>query len=98
MFEATADRKLLTELADAYGVATEFWSYAGELKEISNETITKILAAMDVDASSDERCRDALEAARTRTWRRVLPECKVVRCGAEAYIPVHLPSGSDVEI
>ncbi|MBR5950544.1 MAG: 4-alpha-glucanotransferase [Actinomycetaceae bacterium] len=90
------DRSLLKQLADAYGVATDFWTFAGELKEISSETLVKILGALQVDSTTEARCREALEAARTRPWRLTLPECSVVRAGSQAHIPVHLPDGAAV--
>lgn len=100
MSEAVIDRKpdrsLLAQVAEAYGVATDFWTFEGELKEISATTIVKILGAMQIDSTTEERCLEALEAARTRPWRLTLPECSVVRSGSPAHIPVHLPDGSSV--
>lgn len=90
------DRSLLVQVAEAYGVATEFWTFEGELKEISAATIIKILGAMQIDSTTEARCHEALEAARTRPWRLTLPECSVVRAGSPAHIPVHLPDGSGV--
>ena len=90
------DRSLLAQVAEAYGVATEFWTFEGEFKEISPQTIIKILGAMQIDSTTEERCHKALEAARTRPWRLTLPECSVVRVGSTAHIPVHLPDGSTV--
>lgn len=90
------DRSLLAQVAEAYGVATEFWTDEGGLKEIPSQTIIKVLGAMQIDSTTEERCHEALEAARTRPWRLTLPECSVVRQGTLAHIPVHLPDGSGV--
>lgn len=90
------DRSLLAKVAEAYGVATEFWTFEGQFKEISSQTIIKILGALQIDSTTEERCYEALEAARTRPWRLTLPECSVVRAGSSAHIPVHLPDGGSV--
>ena len=97
MADQAPSRELLLELAQTYSIATEFWTFTGELKEISSQTLTKVLAAMSVDATTEETCREAIELARTRPWRLTLPECTVVREGSEARVPVHLPDGGAVD-
>ena len=41
----------LRRLADAYGIATEFWDWQGRHVEVPAETIAQVLAALGVDAS-----------------------------------------------
>lgn len=97
MAEQAPSRELLLELAQAHSIATEFWTFTDELKEISSVTLTKILGALNVDATTEASCREAIELARTRPWRLTLPECTVVREGEEVDVPVHLPDGSAVD-
>ena len=44
----------LTELAAAFGIATEFWDWKGRLTEVDDETVVGVLKAMEVDASTPE--------------------------------------------
>ncbi len=97
MADQLPNRELLLELAEAYNVATEFWTFTGELKQISSLTLVKILGAMNVDATTDDTCRQALGLARTRPWRLTLPECTVVREQASANVPVHVPDGASID-
>ena len=94
MTDTAPSPELLRELAELYSVATEFWTFTGELKQISPATLTAVLGAMNVDASSESSCRAAIEQARTRAWRLTLPECTVVREGGTPNVPVHLRDGS----
>lgn len=87
----------LRELAGEYGVATEFWDWHGEHRAVPRRTLVAVLAAMEVDASSDEAVDASLAAARERSWRRVLPPVVVLRQGKKAEVAVHLPHGSSVD-
>ena len=51
----------LHELADAYGIATEYWDWQGQHVEVARETVVAVLAALDVDASTSEAAASALE-------------------------------------
>ena len=44
----------LRQLADAYGIATEFWDWQLRHVDVPAETVVKVLAALDVDASTPE--------------------------------------------
>jgi len=53
----TAERDLddaLHRLADAHGIATEFWDWRGRHVAVSNESITRVLGALGVDAATPE--------------------------------------------
>ena len=39
----------LAELADAYGVATQYWDQGGTLVQVSGETVSAVLKALGVD-------------------------------------------------
>jgi 4-alpha-glucanotransferase len=88
----------LRELADSYGVATEFWDWQGRHTEVSTETITAVLAAFGVDASSPESTEQALAARRIATWARMLAPCVVMRQGAASSFRVHVAHGAPVQV
>lgn len=88
----------LTELAHAYGIATEFWDWKGRLTEVSAETVIAILAAMDVDATDPEKSSEALAAAYDRPWLRVLPACVVIEQGRCEPLLAHVPHGEWVTV
>ena len=50
----------LHHLAERVGIAREFWDWKGNHTVISRETIVAVLAAMGIDAATDEACRAAL--------------------------------------
>ena len=43
----------LQALADAYGVATEYWDQAGERVEVSVETVVAVLTALGLDVRNE---------------------------------------------
>ncbi|MGV2516696.1 UNVERIFIED_CONTAM: hypothetical protein FO517_22660, partial [Bacillus subtilis] len=55
------NRDLLKALAEGYGVALDFWDFDGNFREVSTSTLISVLAAMGVDASSDESIRAELK-------------------------------------
>ncbi len=88
----------LVELAQAYGVATEFWDWQGRHTTVPRSTILAVLAALDVDASSEAAIARSLVLVRERPWRQVLPDVVVVREGARSRVAVHVDHGSEVEV
>jgi 4-alpha-glucanotransferase len=81
------------ELADAYGVATEFWDWRGRHLAIPVETIVAVPPAQGVDASSPDAAAAALEAHRRAPWTRMLPPCMVTRQGTAPTLPVQVTHG-----
>ena len=96
----------LAELAGAYGVDATYWDWRGEQRHVGEDTLRAVLAAFDVDASSPQACRAALDAVRARESARVLPPCVVLRSGrrggptlpAGAAVSVELEDGSRREL
>lgn len=88
---------VLTSLADAYGIATEYWSFFGEQVRVPATTLLAILGAMGVDAVDDEQAEAALREAESAPWRRLVAPSKVVREGGGA-IELHVLDGHDVEV
>ncbi len=85
---------LLADLADAFGISTEFWDWKGRHIEVGDDTVIGILAGMGVDASSDDSARAALIDHALRPWRRPLPPFTVAHGGQPIRIDVHVPAGS----
>lgn len=88
----------LYALAQAYGVATEYWDQAGQHVHVSDETLRAVLTALDVDTSTESACADALEEAHLRDWRRALPPVFIGVQGEQRRAWVHLPHGAEVRM
>ncbi|HMR48963.1 MAG TPA: 4-alpha-glucanotransferase [Arachnia sp.] len=88
----------LIELADRHGISREFWDWKGRHRTIAAETIVAVLAAMGIDASSDEACREALAEEERKRWRRVLQPCTVAEEGQGIHLAVHVPAGTAVSV
>ncbi|GAB3624063.1 4-alpha-glucanotransferase [Mariniluteicoccus endophyticus] len=94
----TAPSPELVELAHAFDIATEFVDWKGRTTHVSTESLVAVLAALDVDASSPEAARAALDDRRTAPWRRVLPPCVVCDDTEEPEFVVHVPAGEGVRV
>jgi 4-alpha-glucanotransferase len=92
------DQHLLQRLADAHGVGTSFHGWDGLPHSVAPETLIKVLAALGVQAHSDELIEAALAEAELAPWRRMLPPAVVVRQGESALVPVHVPDGSTARL
>lgn len=88
----------LHDLARAMGIATDFWDWQGQHTVVSAESIRTVLAALDVDASTEEATQQALADRELATWRRALPPTVVAREGWTPWVPVHIPHGQWVEL
>ncbi|MDO4888020.1 MAG: 4-alpha-glucanotransferase [Actinomycetaceae bacterium] len=98
MSDNATSRAVLCELADAMGVATEYWAYDGNRAAVDDQTLIKVLAALGVEAANEESARRAIDNAHLRTWREVVPTCTVVRDDRESRVSMHVPHGSDVAV
>lgn len=88
----------LTELARACGVATEYWDWQGNHVIVGEQTICGVLKALGVDTSDDAAVTSSTAAVADRAWRRTLPPIVVCRQGSTAWVPVHLPDGTTVQV
>jgi 4-alpha-glucanotransferase len=88
----------LYELANAHGVATEFWDWQGRHTVVSAETIIAVLDALGVDASSREASGVALYYNWLHRWERMLPPYVVTRQGWTPWFWVHVEHGADVTV
>lgn len=88
----------LLDLAERHGVSTDFWDWHGERRVVAADTLVAVLAALDVDASSDAAIAAALAEAEVAPWRRAVPPTVVARAGQARPVPVHVPHGAAVEL
>lgn len=88
----------LTELAHAYGVATEFYDWRGVHAAVSHETVVAVLSALGVAAGTAASVRASLREVHDRPWTRTLPPCTVVREGEQRQVAVHVPDGEPVSV
>jgi 4-alpha-glucanotransferase len=83
----------LTELAEEFGVATEFWDWRGERNLIAEDTLRAVLGALGVDVTDATSAREALRHRRDDGWRRVVPTYVTARAGRPATVELHVPDG-----
>ncbi len=90
----------LRELAEHYGVATDFYDWQGRPVTVRESTVTAVLAALGVggDLSSAEGAAAALREARLARWRDVLPPFTAHVEGGAATVAVHVPHGDSVDV
>ncbi len=88
----------LIELANAFGIATEFWDWQLRYTAVTVDTIVPVLEALGVDASTPEAAAQALAEQRRKPWRRMLPPCLVIRQGRQPSFNVHVPHGESVHV
>lgn len=95
---APVNRELLHWLADAHGVGTTYQGWDGLPHEVAPDTLIRVLAALGVQADTDELIEKALADAELAPWRRVLPPAVVMQEGEPAEVPVHVRAGSAVRV
>ena len=86
------------ELATAYGVAVDYWDWQGLHVLVAVDTMVAVLAALGVDASTEDAARAALGAKTDEAWRRMLPPVLVTRQGWRTTFDVHVPEGWAVDV
>lgn len=90
--------EVLNQLAAEYGVATEYWDWRGEHRQVATHTLAAVLGALGVDVSDGESRTRALLERRDEPWRRMLPPYLVVRQGESRTVEVHVPHGQPVTV
>ena len=88
----------LTQLARAYGVATEYWDWQGNQVIVGEQTICAVLQALGVETSDEAAIGATLAGVADRTWRRTLPPIVVCRQGSPRWVPVHLGDGQTLQV
>src|SRR3954465_13041001 len=73
-------RPVLRRLADRLGIASAYLDQSGGQERITSDaTRERLLAAMGIDASTEERARDALRRLRRKARREWIAPVRVVR-------------------
>jgi len=88
----------LTGLARVHGVATEYEDWQGGHVVVGAETLRAVLAALGVEAATDEQAARSLAETDLRAWRRTLPATLVCREGETPRVAVHVPHGASVRV
>ncbi|MGO1167680.1 MAG: 4-alpha-glucanotransferase [Janibacter sp.] len=92
---------LLHDLAEASGVATQWWDWRGERRVVPEPALRAVLTAMGQQGAADDdedELAAALERTRTLPWRRALPPTVVQRVGESTRLLVHVPHGTGVSV
>lgn len=93
------DPHLVRRLADLNGVATNFWTWGGELKDVTSINLLRILHALGVPvtASSDnQQVIEAIVKTEDTPWLKTLPDCTVVRKGDWRDLLIHVEHGQSI--
>ncbi len=87
----------LAQLAAAHGVATSYEDWSGASTPVSDAAVVSALAALGVQAATDDAIAAALDEAEQAPWRRLVPHTVVVR-GGRGTVEVHLPADGEVAL
>ena len=90
--------ELLRWLAEAYGVGTTYQGWDGKPYEVAAGTLIRVLAALGVNANTDQLIEHELAEAELAPWRRMLPPAVVLQEGTPGEVFVHVPHGSSVRV
>jgi 4-alpha-glucanotransferase len=88
----------LVELAHRYGIATEYDDWTGRRVTIPETTLIAVLAALGIDAGTEQDRDGALLAQLRSYWARQLPATIVGRAGAQTKFWVHVTHGDPAEV
>ncbi|WP_009477895.1 4-alpha-glucanotransferase [Rhodococcus sp. JVH1] len=88
----------LRDLAARHGVATSYRGWDQHRRDVSDDTLRSVLAALDVPAATEYDVRRALSECDAAPWRRMLPPVVVGREGSETRFVVHVPHGEAVDV
>lgn len=91
----TAGGVLLRELAGHHHVVTTFKGWDGTPRQVSDETLRRVLSALGVATGSEDDMAISLAEGRLAPWRRTLPGAVVVREHGSRSVAVHTPAGGE---
>ncbi len=86
----------LIDLAQRYGVASEYDDWTGRRVTVPAATLVSVLAALGVSAATEQDRAEAIAAHDRDHWARSLPPCIVGRTGAATPFWVHVTHGDPV--
>ncbi|MDO5721273.1 MAG: 4-alpha-glucanotransferase [Actinomycetaceae bacterium] len=88
-------------LAQKSAIATTYWDWHGNLREVQPRTLIKVLNSLGIDLPQDPQVSDldkALTAQEDQIWLRTVPACTVMRVGTWRDVHIHVPDGSSVRV
>ncbi|WP_372507936.1 4-alpha-glucanotransferase [Mycolicibacterium crocinum] len=88
----------LAELAHRFGVATEYHDWTGRSVPVDEDTLIAVLAALGVEAHTEDGRAEALSAQDTRHWSRPLPPTIIGRADSETSFWVHVTHGDPAHV
>ena len=88
----------LVALALACGISTEYRGHDGDMHHCSANAMRAALAALELDATSDDACAASLDELEDHVWRRIVPPITVIRQGETREFPVHVTDGDSVDV
>ena len=88
----------LVDLARRFGIATEYEDWTGGRVLVPEATLVAVLAALGVDAGTEQQRNAALTAWVRSYWERRLPATVVGRTGAQTRFWVHVTHGDPAEV
>lgn len=87
-----ADASLISQLAELCNIQAHYVDAWGLGREVSLETKKRLLAAMDIDISSEQAVRQAVNVRQMRPWQRLLPPVAVYRLHQAPQIELSIPA------
>lgn len=88
----------LVDLAQAHGVATEYWDWLGQHVTVTGDSIRAVLTALGVDADGDDAVERAIADHEDAPWRRTLPATVVAREGLTPSFTAHVEAGTGIRL
>ncbi|OBG35990.1 4-alpha-glucanotransferase [Mycobacterium sp. E3198] len=88
----------LVELARRFGIATEYEDWTGRAVPVPAETLVAVLAALGVEAGTEQERNAALTAQRRAYWQRRMPATIVGRTGEQIRFWAHVTHGDPAEV
>lgn len=86
-----ADSSLISQLAELCNIQAHYTDAWGNGREVSLDTKKRLLAAMDIDISSEEAVQKAVKLRQMRSWNRLLPPVAVYRLHQKPQIEFSVP-------
>src|SRR5690348_4571922 len=88
----------LVDLAGRFGISTAYEDWSGRRVDVSESTLTAVLAALGV-AAADEAERNAARAAHEKAhWSRALPPTILGQAGTPTTFWVHVTDGQPADV
>ena len=88
----------LRELAERLGVAAAYHDWSGNFVTVDESTVIAVLAALGVQADTEEHCAAALSEQDRKYWARALPPTLVTRSGTSTPFRVHVTHGDPAHL